>query len=447
MAETAAPGVPLTHARVWRIAGPIVLSNMTVPILGAVDTGVVGQMGEAVPIGAVGIGAIILTSLYWIFGFLRMGTTGLAAQAVGAGDRAEAERILSRALMIAFAAGAGLIVLQLPLFAAAFLIAPASAEVEALARDYLAIRIWSAPAAIAIYGITGWLIAVERTRAVLVQQLVMNGLNIVLNLWFVLGLGWGVEGVAIATVIAEVAGLALGLWFCRDGFRSGAWRDWSAVFDGPKLKRMAAVNGDILIRSVLLQAIFVSFLFLGADLGDVPLAANQVLLQFLHVTAYALDGFAFGAETLVGQAMGARRRAELRRAAGLSSLWGGIVATGLGLGFLVAGGPVIDLMTTSAEVREAARVFLPYMVAAPFVGVAAWMLDGIFIGATRTRDMRNMMVVSTVIYAGAAAVLVPWLGNHGLWLALLISFAARGVTLWLRYPALEAAAEPERRVA
>ena len=445
MPEAAARAVPLTHGRVWRIAGPIVLSNMTVPILGAVDTGVVGQMGEAVPIGAVGIGAIILTSLYWLFGFLRMGTTGLAAQAVGAGDRAETERILSRALMIGFAAGAGLILLQLPLFAAAFLIAPASAEVEALARDYLAIRIWSAPAAIAIYGITGWLIAVERTRAVLVQQLAMNGLNIVLNLWFVLGLGWGVEGVAIATVIAEVSGVALGLWFCRDGFRSGAWRDWAAVFDGVRLRRMAAVNGDILIRSVLLQAIFVSFLFLGADLGDVPLAANQVLLQFLHVTAYALDGFAFGAETLVGQAMGARRRAALRRAAWLSSLWGGIVAGGLGLGFLVAGGPVIDLMTTSAEVREAARVFLPYMVAAPFVGVAAWMLDGIFIGATRTQDMRNMMLVSAAIYAVSAALLVPSLGNHGLWLALLISFAARGITLWLRYPALEAAAE--RRVA
>ena len=447
MADTPPAAAPLTHGRVWRIAGPIVLSNMTVPILGAVDTGVVGQMGEAVPIGAVGIGAIVLSSLYWIFGFLRMGTTGLAAQAVGAGERAETERILSRSLMIAFVAGGGLIVLQLPLFAAAFLIAPASAEVETLARDYLAIRIWSAPAAIAIYGITGWLIAVERTRAILIQQLAMNGLNIALNLWFVLGLGWGVEGVAIATVVAEVAGAALGLWFCRDAFRSGAWRDWARVFDGPKLKRMAAVNGDILIRSVLLQAVFVSFLFLGADLGDVPLAANQVLLQLVHFTAFALDGFAFGAETLVGQAMGARRRAALRLAAWLTSVWGAAVAGALSLAFAAGGPAIIDLMTTSPEVRGAARVFLPYVALVPVMSVAAFMLDGIFIGATRTRDMRNMMLVSALIYAASAAVLVPWLGNHGLWLALLISFAARGITLWLRYPALEAAAEPERRVA
>jgi multidrug resistance protein, MATE family len=187
---------PLTHARVLRIALPIVISNATVPILGAVDTAVVGQMGQAAPIGAVGLGAIILTGLYWIFGFLRMGTTGLTSQAIGAGDRPEADALLTRALLIAFAVGGAIILLQWPLFAGAFLLAPASDEVEALARDYMAIRVWSAPALIALYGITGWLIAAERTRAVLVIQVVMNGMNIVLDLWFVLGLGWGVPGVA-----------------------------------------------------------------------------------------------------------------------------------------------------------------------------------------------------------------------------------------------------------
>jgi hypothetical protein len=263
-------------------------------------------MGEAAPIGAVGIGAIVLTALYWMFGFLRMGTTGLTSQAIGAGDRAEADALLTRALMIAFAGGAAIVALQVPLFAGAFLIAPASDEVESLARDYMAIRVWSAPALIALYGITGWLIAAERTRAVLVIQLVMNGVNVVLNLWFVLGLGWGVPGVAVATFVAEWLGFALGLWFCRDALARGHWRDWPRVFDAARLRRMAGVNGDILIRSLLLEAIFVSFLFLGAGMGDVRLAANQVLLQFLHVTAYAMDGFAFGAETLVGQAMGAR---------------------------------------------------------------------------------------------------------------------------------------------
>jgi multidrug resistance protein, MATE family len=432
---------PLTNRRVLNIALPIVISNMTVPILGAVDTGVVGQLGEAAPIGAVGLGAIILTGLYWVFGFLRMGTTGLASQAIGAGERAEADVLLTRALLIAFAAGAAIIALQVPFFAGAFLLAPASAEVEAMARDYMAIRVWSAPALIALYGITGWLIAAERTRAVLVIQLWMNGLNIVLDLWFVLGLGWGVQGVAVATFLAEWSGFAVGLWFCRDAILRGHWKDWPRVFDAARLRRMASVNGDILIRSLLLQAIFISFLFFGAGLGDVPLAANQVLLQFLHITAYAMDGFAFGAETLVGQAMGARRRAALRRAAWLASLWGLGTGAALALVFLVAGPWIIDVMTTAQPVRDSARDYLFWMVLAPLVGAAPWMLDGIFIGATRTRDMRNMMVVSAMIYGVAVALLTPAFGNHGLWAALNISFVARGLTLWLRYPALEAEAD------
>lgn len=278
VADTAARA-PITHRRVLHIAVPIVLSNATVPILGAVDTGVVGQMGEAAPIGAVGIGAIILTAIYWIFGFLRMGTSGLVAQALGAEDRDEVSALLTRALMIGFGAGLALIALQSALFWGAFQLSPASAEVETLAREYMAIRIWSAPAAIAIYGLTGWLIAAERTRGVLVLQLWMNGLNIGLDLWFVLGLGWGVPGVAFATFLAEWTALGLGLWLCRDAFGRPAWRDRALVFARARLLRMASVNSDILIRSVLLQAAFVSFLFLGADLGDVTLAANQVLLD------------------------------------------------------------------------------------------------------------------------------------------------------------------------
>jgi len=432
---------PLTHRRVLKIAVPIVLSNATVPILGAVDTGVVGQLGAAAPIGAVGIGAIILTGIYWIFGFLRMGTVGLTSQAIGGSDQPEADALLTRALMIGLGAGLAIILLQIPLFAGAFLLAPASAEVETLAREYMAVRVWSAPAIISIYGITGWLIAAERTRAVLAIQVAMNGLNILLDLWFVLGLGWGVQGVAIATFIAEWSGFALGLWFCRDAILRGHWRDWPRVFDAARLRRMASVNGDILIRSLLLQGIFISFLFLGADFGDVPLAANQVLLQFLQITAYAMDGFAFGAETLVGQALGAGRRAALRRAAWLTSLWGLATGAALAVFFALAGPVLIDVMTTAEPVRVSAREFLPWVVLAPLLGAAAWMLDGIFIGATRTRDMRNMMVVSTLIYAAAVAILTPLMGNHGLWVALNVSLVARGLTLWLRYPALEAQAD------
>ena len=197
------------------------------------------------------------------------------------------------------------------------------------------------------------------------------------------------------------------------------------------------VNRDILLRSLLLQAIFMSFLFLGADFGDVTLAANQVLLHFLEITAYALDGFAFSAEALVGQAFGARDRLRLRKAALMSSFWGAICVAFLSVGFWLAGGWIIDLMTTASEVRAEARIYLPWMVCAPMLGVAAWMLDGIFIGATQTREMRNMMVISAVVYLFAVVLLLPVFGNHGLWMGLLISFVARGVTLGCRYPALE----------
>ncbi len=431
----------LSHKRVIRIAIPIVLSNATVPILGAVDTGVVGQMGLAAPIGAVGIGAVILSVFYWFFGFLRMGTTGLTAQALGAGDGREVSALLMRALLIGALAGLVLITAQGALFWAAFRLSPASPEVETLARRYMQIRIWSAPAAIAIYGITGWLIARERTGAVMVLQVWMNGLNVGLDLWFVLGLGWGVEGVAVATFLAEWSGLALGLWLCRGAFRGRAWRDRGRIFDRARLANMAVVNRDILLRSLLLQAIFTSFLFLGAGFGDTRLAANQVLLQFLAITAYALDGFAFAAEALVGQALGARDRAGLRRAVLLCGLWAGVAVVLLSLAFGLGGPALIDLMATAPEVRAEARTYLPWMVAAPLLGLAAWMLDGVFIGATRTRDMRNMMALSALVYLAALLLLIPVMGNHGLWAALLISFVARGVTLGLRYPALEGRAD------
>lgn len=440
MTQLTAPRGAITHRRILRIAVPIVLSNITVPILGAVDTGVVGQLGLPEPIGAVGLGAIILSAVYWVFGFLRMGTVGLTSQALGAGERGEVAALLTRALLIGTAGGIAVIALQAPLFWAALQAAPATAEVEVMTTGYMRIRVWSAPAAIAIYGITGWLIAQERTRAVLLMQLWMNGLNVGLDLWFVLGLGWGVQGVAFATFLAEWSGLALGLWFCRAAFLRPEWRDPAQVFDRARLTRMLAVNGDILLRSLLLQAIFVSFLFIGSGFGDVTLAANQVLMQFLTFSAFALDGFAFTAETLVGQALGARARDRLRRAAMMSSAWGLVIVLALSLAFALAGGAIIDLMTTAPEVRDRARVFLPYAVAAPVLGVAAFMLDGIFIGATATRDMRNMMAASFAVYAAALALLVPGLGNHGLWLALLISFVARAITLGLRYPALEARA-------
>ena len=431
----------LTHKRVLGVAIPIVLANATIPILGAVDTGVVGQMGLAVPIGAVGIGAIIISAIYWLFGFLRMGTTGLTAQAIGSNDHSETSALLVRGILIGLGAGLVLIMTQIPLFSAALGIAPASFEVESLAQEYLKIRVYSAPAAIAIFGITGWLIANERTRAVLVLMLLINSINIVLDFVFVLRLGWGVEGVAFATLIAEWSGLFFGLWLARKGFKNGYWRNWSQIFDRARLTKMAKVNSDILIRSVLLEIAFVSFLFLGSSFDDATLAANQVLIQFLNITAYAMDGFAFAAEALVGKALGAKNRLIFRRSAIMTSQWGFGSVVVMALAFYVFGNTIINVMTTAEDVRAVSYEYLPWMVLAPLVGAAAWMLDGIFIGATRTADMRNMMFISFCVYLIALALLLPKYGNHGLWASLIIFSIARGVTLGYKYPKLEASVE------
>ncbi|MCV2893114.1 MATE family efflux transporter [Lentibacter sp. XHP0401] len=440
MTDAPVDATPITNRRVLKIAIPILLANVTIPVLGAVDTAVVGQIPDAAPIAAVGVGAVILSAIYWVFGFLRMGTTGLTSQAAGRGEAGEVAALLTRALMIGLAGGVFFILIQPLLIWGAFRLSPASGEVEGLAETYMRIRIWSAPAAIAMYGITGWLIAQERTREVLWIQLIMNGVNVGLDLLFVLSFGWGVAGVAWATFIAEWSGLVFGLWMCREAFRHSAWRDWARVFDRIKLKRMAVVNTDIMIRSLLLQGIFVSFLLLGGRFGDVTLAANQVLLQFLHITGYALDGFAFAAEALVGQAYGAAAVARVRRAAVLTSMWALGLGVFMALAFWAFGPMMIDVMTKAPEVQAEARSYLPWMIAAPVIIVGLTQFDGIFIGATRTADMRNMMFVAFVIYVVAAWMLMPLMQNHGLWLALHISFIARAGSLALRYPALERAA-------
>ncbi|WP_339108146.1 MATE family efflux transporter [Thioclava sp. GXIMD4216] len=431
------PASPITNRRVLSIAVPVVISNVTVPLLGLVDTAVVGQIGQAAPIGAVGVGAVILSSLYWIFGFLRMGTTGLVAQAHGRGDAVETAAGLLRALLLALVAGGGLWIGQQALFDLAFRLAPASAEVESLARTYLSIRIWGAPATIGLYGLIGWLIALERTRTVLMIQIVMNALNVVLDLAFVLGLGWGIKGVATASLISEILGAGLGLWFARAAFLPAACA-LGRLFDRAELGRLVRVNTDIMIRSVLLQASFTTFLFISAGRGDVALAANQVLLQFLQITSFALDGFAFAAESLVGQAVGAGSVARLRRAGWLNGLWSFGFAVLLGVVFALLGPQIINLMARAEEVRALAKHYLPWMMVMPLASFGSYILDGIFIGATQTRAMRNAMIVSVAVYVAALFLMVPLWGNHGLWAALMVLNLLRALSLGALYPRLEA---------
>ena len=428
----------LTHQRVFRIALPIVLSNATIPLLGAVDTAVVGQLGLAAPIGAVGLGAVILSTLYWAFGFLRMSTSGLAAQAKGAADLPETSATLLRALLVAGMMGLAMVALQSVFFNAAFRIAPASPQVETLARDYLTIRIWGAPATLAIYALTGWLVGVERTRAILILQIWQNSLNMVLAIWFVLSLHWGIKGVATATLLAEVTALALGLFLARDAFGPILKAAIKRLRNPTALRAMFTASRDIMLRSVILQLSFTTFVFLGARFGDDTLAANQILLQFLSIMAFALDGFAFAAESLVGQAIGQNSRPALRQAARICMQWGYGGAVLLALIFAVAGPALIDLMAKAPSVQATARLYLPWVVISPLIGAACWIYDGIFIGALMTGAMVRAALKVLAIYIPALLLLVPTFGNHGLWAALMLMNAARGVTLNRAFPQIEA---------
>ena len=384
----------ITHKRILTISVPIILSNITIPLLGLVDTAVIGQLGQIVPIGAVGIGSIIISAIYWIFGFLRMGTTGLTAQAVGKRDHGEIIALFSRALLVGIIGGFILILFKDFIFWSAFKISPASSEVESLAYKYMKIRIYSAPAAISIFGILGWLIAREKTRMVLFLQLWMNGTNILLDILFVIGFGWGVEGVAIATVFAEISAFFIGLYICRSAFVGSLWRSYQLVMNKEKLINMYKVNFDILVRSLLLQAAFLTFMFFSSNLDNTTLAANQILLQFLMMTSYALDGFAFSAEALVGQAVGAKSANSLRKISLMTLFWGFVAAFLMSLFYFFFGENLIVVMTKSLELQLFTQKYLFWMIIAPILAFPAFILDGIFIGATRTKDMRNGMAIS-----------------------------------------------------
>lgn len=429
----------MRHRDVLAIALPMIFSNVTTPLIGAVDTAVIGQLGSAPLIGAVAVGATIFTFFYWAFGFLRMGTTGLTAQASGAARPREVLATLYRALIVAGAAGLAIVVLQGAIAAAAFTLMGASAEVGTAARTYFDIRIWSAPAALANYALVGWFIGLGRAGMAFRLQLLLNLTNIGLDALFVLGFGWGIAGVAVGTLIAETGAALVGIAVAMraaEGVKLRAWR----VFNAGKLKRMISVNGDIMIRTLSLLFAFSFFTAQGARSGDLILAANAVLMHFLSVSAYFLDGVAYATEALTGKAVGARDPKRFSDAVRLSSVWAAALSLATGAAFWLAGGVIIDVMTVNAAVREVARDYLFWAALAPLVGVACFQLDGIFIGATRTRDMRNMMLISLAVYLGAWALLTPAFGNHGLWAALMVLFVVRALTLAWRFPALERAA-------
>ncbi len=423
---------------VLAIALPMIISNATVPLVGIADTAVVGQINDPALIGGVSLGSTVFAMLFWAFGFLRMGTTGLTAQAAGAGNRAEIAANLYRPLVIAVAGGALLFAMHVPAILLALRLIGGSPQVQTASAAYFGVRILSAPATLANYALTGWLIGLARANLALLLQLFLNAINIALAVVFVLLAGKGVEGAAMAAVCAEYAALAVGLLIAASLLR-GTRGMRVPVFERRAFRRLIAVNADIMIRTICLMLAFTFFAAQGARLGDVALAANSVLRSLSDLSAYVLDGFAFAAEVLVGQAVGAASLRRFRQAVFVSSAWAAILAAFVAAAFWAGGLLLIRFMTATPSVREAAYAFLPWAALTPVAGVACFQLDGIFIGATRTADMRNMMILSLAAFLAAWAVLTPAFGNHGLWASLMVFYAARAATLGLRYPALERA--------
>jgi|TARA_B110000259_G_scaffold45735_1_gene53019 MATE family multidrug resistance protein len=427
----------LTHRRVWALAGPIILSNISVPLVGAVDTAVVGHLPEPDSIGAVALGALIFTFLFWGFGFLRMGTTGFIARAYGANDEQALSDTLLRVLMLATTLGLVIIALGYPLIHFALYLLDSSDNIESLASSYAMIRIWSAPATLSIYVFTGVFIGLHNMRYVFVLQLVMNSVNVLLDLLFVLVFDMGVEGVALATLIAEYLAVFLGFWLLRKPLAK-AYRQlsWARLLERSAILALMKANGDIFVRTLCLVFSFGYFTAKSASMGDVILAANAILMHLQSILAYALDGFAHAAEALVGSAYGGGKQAQFKRAIKLTTIWGLVCALLISLVFWLFGGFILQWFTSIDAVLITATKYYPWTIIAPIVAIWSFQLDGIFIGTGYTREMRNAMIVSMLMYFGLLAILVPMLGNHGLFFSLTLFMILRALTLCYYYPSI-----------
>lgn len=442
MTESSTVGeTDITRGLVLQKALPIIVANATVPLLGLVDTAVIGNLGGVLDLGAIALGSLMLSFLYWSFGFLRMGTTGFVAQAAGADDEPEVRAILARALLLAGGLGLTLLVLSRPLGELALSLLHGSPDVEQVASRYLEVRLWGAPASLAGLAVRGTLIGLGYSRDLLLLELLLNGLNLVMDLVFAGLMGWGATGVALGTALAEWLSLALSLTVVTYRLRERRtdiepfW-PWARIRRRDQLGQLLGANADIMVRTVLLLFGFAWFTDRGARFGDVVLAGNHVLLQFISFGAFFLDGYAFVAEALIGSAIGAGQRARfdlaVRRSTELALLSALVLS-----GMLLAAGPwLIDLLTDLPDVRLAALRYLPYAALYLLLAVGAFQLDGIFIGATRTRAMRNASLLSTGVFVAAAHWLARWDGNRGLWTAFIVFVVARALALALFYPAL-----------
>ena len=425
----------VTTAQVFAIAAPAMIANLTTPLIGIVSTIAIGRLGDATLLGGVAMASVIFDCLFWLFAFLRMSTVAFAAQALGAGESQELRALLLRGFAVAALIGTGLIALQLPLAAVLLGTLGGSEGVNRAAKIYFSIRIWSAPLVLANFVVLGWLIGQARAKLALGVQIAINLINAAATMLLVLVFDAGIAGAATAAVIAEACGLVLGVLIARRLSRGQAAVPRAALLDRAKLMRMLSVNRDIMLRTAALISVWLFFTAQGARAGDVTLAANAVLNNFLLLSAFFLDGLANAAEQLCGRAYGARDRPAFSGAVRLVIAWGFGFALVVAAIFALLGPGLIDLMTASADVRHAARDYLAFVAASPLLAVFAFGYDGVYIGATWAREMRNLMMLSLLIFIAA------WLalrssGNAGLWGALLVHYAARGGLQALRYPAM-----------
>ena len=432
----------LTRLDVIKRAWPLVFANAAVPLAGVADTFVLGLSGDKADLGGVALGGALFSVFYWSFYFLRMGTTGLTAQADGAGDLAETQRILLRALAIAGTLGLLVFLLRDLIALAGFAILQGEARVEDKGADYLLARAWGTPAALACFALSGWLIGLGRNASTLAIYVAFSIINIALDLWFVLGLGYGPGGVGAATAIAEWVALVIGLGFMafvlrgQSGWAQGVL-DRIKLLDPAAIRELFQVNVNLMIRTWSLVIGFTWFANAGARQGTAALAGNHVLLQVISVWAFVLDAFAFVAETEAGRAYGRRSVRDLRRSVQLTGepmlIAGGMFAIATWL----FGEAALTALIEDPEARAAAITYLPWCAVVPFLGAPAWLMDGIFIGTTSGKILRNAGIAAVVVYLIADAMLAPAFGNHGVWAAFLVFYLARAGALMSAYPALE----------
>jgi len=437
--------VNLSHQRkVFNLALPIMLSNATVPLVGIVDTAVMGRMDSPAFPSAVAIGAALFSIIFWVFGFLKLGTGGLVAQAFGAQRTAAIEATSIRAITIGTLLALVVLLAGPGLLHAGLWAMGGSPDLHALTADYFTVRLWGAPATLVTFAVFGTLVGLQRLRAVFALQLILNLLNITLNLLFFHFTDWHVKGVAAATVISEFVAVAIGLWMIRDVWFTSFFRWQTALKDTQAFITFFNISGNLFIRSLCLTFAFYWITALGSRLGDTTLALNAILFHMLHFTAHALDGFAIAAETLAGNALGRRDRTALWRDV-KACTWGALVFsmffTAL---FALFGQSFVNTMTTLPEVRELANTYLLWVVLGPLLGVWSFLLDGVYTGTTHTKEMRNGMLISLGLFMVSAEVLLPQFGNHGLWLSYYVLMAARTITLGAWFPRiLNAADQPD----